>query len=214
MTPRIPLRTHRNRKTSCWRRGRRLFLAHPEALEERSLLTSLSIANSVVLDSPSGTTPMTFTVSLSAPSSQYVTVGYTTVGNGTAVAGVDYLSTGGTLTFTPGQTTQKIPVTVLGNPAVRPDVNFTVALSNPTFATIAQGVAVGTIVDGPQTLALASFAVSAPTTATAGMGFPVTITAQDRFGNTDSSYNGPVTLTSSDGQTISGLPASVTLSNG
>jgi Ca2+-binding RTX toxin-like protein len=69
----------------------------------------------------------------------------------------------------------------------------------------------GTIAVSP---AVASFAVSAPGTATAGTGFGITITAVDRFGNTVSGYNGPVTLTSSDGQPISGLPASLTLSNG
>ncbi len=47
-----------------------------------------------------------------------------------------------------------------------------------------------------------------------GAPFTVTITAEDRYGNTVSGYNGPVTLTSSDGQTILGLPASITLSNG
>src|SRR5262249_4739139 len=62
--------------------------------------------------------------------------------------------------------------------------------------------------------AVASFAVGAPSTATAGTGFAVTITAQDRFGNTVSGYNGPVNLASSGGQAISGLPASLTLSNG
>jgi hypothetical protein len=97
---------------------------------------------------------MDFTVSLSSPSNQPVTVHYTTVGNGTATPGwsigpgIDYLNHVGTLTFAPGQVTQTIPVTVVGNPAGRPDVNFTLALSNPTNATIARGVAVGTIVNG------------------------------------------------------------------
>src|SRR5271166_6918679 len=177
MATRILSRLHRNQKTSRSHRGRRSFRAHPEALEERSLLSSLSIANAAVLDSTSGTTPMTFTVSLSAPSSQPVTVGYTTVGNGTALAGVDYLSEGGTLTFAPGQTTQTIPVTVVGNPAVRPDVNFTLALSNPTFATIARGVAVGTIVDGHQTLSVGNAAVLDSTSGTTQMTFTVSLSA-------------------------------------
>ena len=177
MATRILSRLHRNHKTSCSDRGRRSFRPNPEALEQRSLLSSLSIANAAVLDGTSGTTPMTFNVSLSALSNQPVTVGYTTIGNGTAVAGVDYLSTGGTLTFAPGQTTQTIPVTVVGNPAVRPDVNFTLALSNPTFATIARGVAVGTIVDGHQTLSVGNAAVLDSSSGTTPMTFTVSLSA-------------------------------------
>jgi predicted outer membrane repeat protein len=62
--------------------------------------------------------------------------------------------------------------------------------------------------------AAASFTVSAPSTATAGVGFQVTITARDQNGNTVKGYNGPVTVTSSDGQTVFVSPAPVTLRNG
>jgi hypothetical protein len=48
----------------------------------------------------------------------------------------------------------------------------------------------------------ASFVVSAPSTATAGIGFPVTITAKDRFNNLCTNYSGAATLASSDGQTV------------
>ncbi len=61
---------------------------------------------------------------------------------------------------------------------------------------------------------VASFAVTVPTTATAGVGFAVTITAQDRFGNTVSDYNGFATLASSDGQTIYGLSGPINLMAG
>ncbi len=58
-----------------------------------------------------------------------------------------------------------------------------------------------------------SFAITAPATAVAGTGFPVTITAKDRHGNTVN-FSGPVTLTSSDGQPIAGSPATITMSQG
>src|SRR5207248_3048384 len=45
--------------------------------------------------------------------------------------------------------------------------------------------------------AVTSLTFSAPATATAGTGFPVTLTAKDAFGN---GYTGPVKLPSSDGQ--------------
>jgi hypothetical protein len=61
----------------------------------------------------SGTTPFTFTVNLSAAYDQAVTVNYA-AGDGTAVAGVDYLAASGTLTFAPGETTKTITIEVLG----------------------------------------------------------------------------------------------------
>ncbi len=59
---------------------------------------------------------------------------------------------------------------------------------------------------------LASFAISAPNTATAGTAFGVTLTAQDAFGNTITGFTGAVALLSSDGQPVS--PNAVMLTNG
>src|SRR5437667_377497 len=56
-----------------------------------------------VVEGDSGTTNAMLTVSLSAATAQTVTVNYATA-NGTATAGTDYVSTNGTLTFVPGQT--------------------------------------------------------------------------------------------------------------
>jgi chitinase len=76
-----------------------------------------------------------FTITLSAPSSQTVTVGYFT-SNQTAIAGTDYVSTTGTLTFAPGVTTQVVNVTVKGTGATTTK-QFLLNLQNPTNATIA-----------------------------------------------------------------------------
>ena len=54
----------------------------------------------------------------------------------------------------------------------------------------------------PTGFSAASLVVSAPTTATAGTGFTVTVTAEDAFGNTVTGFDGGVTLTSSDGQPV------------
>ena len=48
----------------------------------------------------------------------------------------------------------------------------------------------------------ANFLVSAPIMAEAGIGFSVTISAEDAFGNSVASFNSAVTLTSGDGQTV------------
>ena len=71
------------------------------------------------------------------------------------------------------------------------------ATDNNTSAVM--GTLTGT--SGPITLgaAVAShFVVTAPAAAVAGTGFPFTVTAEDRFGNTASAYSGRVTFTSSD----------------
>jgi hypothetical protein len=70
---------------------------------------------------------ITFTVSLAAPYDQVVTADFTTV-DGTALAGVDYLATSGTVTFNPGDTVQTITVQLLAlDPA---DKFFSIHFSN------------------------------------------------------------------------------------
>ncbi len=59
-------------------------------------------------------TTLSFWVTLSAPATEAVTVSYSTA-DGTAVAGVDYVATAGTITFAPGETSAVITVEVIGN---------------------------------------------------------------------------------------------------
>ena len=91
------------------------------------------------------TTSSVFTVTLSNPSDLTTTVHYATQ-NITAVAGVDYTATSGTLTFAPGQTTQTITVPILDSLVVSPDKEFVVVLSNPANADLGQAEGLGTIV--------------------------------------------------------------------
>jgi hypothetical protein len=60
--------------------------------------------------------------------------------------------------------------------------------------------------------AASKFAVSAPSTATAGTALSYTVTAQDQFNNTVTGYTGTVHFTSTDPQAV--LPANTTLTNG
>ncbi len=87
-----------------------------------------------------------FTVSLSSTSAAPVTVSYA-IANGTAVAGSDFVSASGTLTFAPGETTKTILVRTVDDSVGEPAETFTVNLSSPTGAAIADGQAVGTIRD-------------------------------------------------------------------
>ncbi|SIO34822.1 Aryl-phospho-beta-D-glucosidase BglC, GH1 family [Singulisphaera sp. GP187] len=81
------------------------------------------------------TVTATFVVTLSAPSTQTVTVAYSTA-NGTASSGTDYVATNGTLTFAPGQTQATVSVTILYDPTLTHDATFFVLLTNPTHSTL------------------------------------------------------------------------------
>jgi sugar lactone lactonase YvrE len=90
-----------------------------------------------------------FTVSLSAPFAEPVTVNYTTA-DGTALAGTNYTATSGTLTFAPSVTTQTIRVPILDSGGQTTALTFTVNLSSPQLATLAQSQATGTIAPSDQ----------------------------------------------------------------
>jgi DNA-binding beta-propeller fold protein YncE len=90
-----------------------------------------------------------FTVSLSAPFAEPVTVNYATA-DGTAVAGTNYTATGGTLNFAPGVTSETIDVPILDSGSQTTPLTFTLTLSNPQAATLAQSQATGTIAPSDQ----------------------------------------------------------------
>ena len=70
-----------------------------------------------------------FTVSLSPAASLEVSVSYATA-DGTAEAGSDYESASGTLTFSPGETTRTVSVTVNGDDEAEADETFTLTLAS------------------------------------------------------------------------------------
>ena len=90
-----------------------------------------------------------FTVRLSAASGVAATVSYRTV-DGTAAAGFDYVAAEGTLRFEPGETTHTVAVATLTDDRVEGAEAFTVELSDPSGATVADGTATGTITDDAQ----------------------------------------------------------------
>jgi len=106
---------------------------------------TISIGNVSQAEGNSGTTTFNFQVTLSAPMAQNVTVNYATA-NGTATAPSDYATAGGVVTFTSGQTSQTIPISVVGDTNVEPNETFTVNLSAPSAnATVSTGTGTGTI---------------------------------------------------------------------
>lgn len=111
-----------------------------------STMPTLSISDANVTEGNTGTVAATFTVTLSAASTQTITVAYVT-GDGTATVGSDFQSTGGTITFAPGETTKTITVPIIGDRLPEPNETFAVNLSAATNATIADGQGVGAIID-------------------------------------------------------------------
>jgi uncharacterized repeat protein (TIGR01451 family) len=105
---------------------------------------TISVNDVTVTEGNSGTTPATFTVSLSAASPQTITVAYAT-SDDSATQPSDYASASGTLTFTPGQTSKQVTVNVNGDTTVEPDEAFHLNLSSPTKATISDAIGIGTI---------------------------------------------------------------------
>ena len=104
---------------------------------------ALTIADA---EAAEGDGEITFTVTLGAASSLEVTVDWTTA-DGTATADADYVAADGRLTFAPGQTEATIAVAVFNDALDEGDETLTIALSDPTNATIADGTATGTIAD-------------------------------------------------------------------
>ncbi len=85
-----------------------------------------------------------FTVTLSAVSGRDVTVHWAT-SPGTATSGADYAAGNSTLTIPSGQATAQITVSTVNDTVAEGAETFTVSLSSPTNATLADGAGTGTI---------------------------------------------------------------------
>jgi len=118
--------------------------------EERTL----TINNVTITEGQSGQKQAKFTVTLSAKSSNVVTVDFSTfsgdidaglTGDDPAIGSSDYEDASGTLVFEPGQTTRTIIVDVFGDTEEELNEKFSVLLENATNATIIDDVGIGTI---------------------------------------------------------------------
>jgi hypothetical protein len=148
-------------------------------------LPSLSIGDATVVEEDAGTTGLSLTATLSAASTQAVTVGFasvplTAVQGASCGAGIDLATAQGGLLFNPGVTSQPLVVAVCGDVVDEPDETFDVVLSNPVGATIADGTGRGTITDDDAAAQLPSISINDVTVEertgpTTGMGFTVTL---------------------------------------
>jgi Calx-beta domain/Carboxypeptidase regulatory-like domain len=105
---------------------------------------TVSVNNAFVTEGNAGTTSLNFTASLSAASGFPVSVNYATA-DGTAVSGSDYAAASGTLTFAPGETNKTVSILVNGDLTPEADETFTLALTNPSNASLGVGTGTATI---------------------------------------------------------------------
>ncbi|MGI8810323.1 MAG: Calx-beta domain-containing protein [Acidimicrobiales bacterium] len=114
--------------------------------------TYLSINDAVVTEGNAGTVMANFTITRSGETSGSSTVKYATA-NGTALVGLDYTMVSLTsVTFLPGETTKAVSVPVNGDILDEANETFTVNLSAPVGAVIADTAGTATIVDDEGTV--------------------------------------------------------------
>lgn len=106
---------------------------------------TISVNDVRVLEGNTGGSNAVFTVTYSGANPATASVQYATA-NGTALAGVDYVSTSGTLNFSAG-TSLNVTVPLIGKTLKEANETFFLNLSSPVNATITDGQGVGIIVD-------------------------------------------------------------------
>jgi hypothetical protein len=111
----------------------------------------------------------TFTLTLDGPSQQVITVDFATV-DGTAVAGSDYTSVSGTLTFAPGETTHDVVVPILNDTTYEGLETFGLVLTDPSNVSIDTLQATATITSDDKAPATLTLAVKKTATAVKAAG--------------------------------------------
>ncbi len=136
----------------------------------------VSVGGASTTEGDSGTTTLSFPVTLDQASDRSVTVDYATVDQ-TASAPSDYVATSGTLTFAPGETSKTVSVTVNGDTTFEPDETFLVRLSNPVRSSLGTNDGVGTVTNNdPEPPKMTLTAMSPSSIGQGATAVPVTIT--------------------------------------
>ncbi len=104
----------------------------------------VSVSNTTISEGNSGTVEAAFSLMLSRPSSQDVTITYGT-SDLSAVAASDYTAATGSVTFAPGIETRMAKVAVIGDTLNEPAERFNLDVQSTTNSDLGDGAAVGTI---------------------------------------------------------------------
>ncbi len=107
--------------------------------------------NDVTVDESAGTAM--FLVTLDAPAVNPVNVNFATA-NDSATAGSDYVAKSGPLTFSAGQTTKSVVVSIIDDVVPEPTEKFELRLSGATGGVIVDGTGVGTITDTDRSISV------------------------------------------------------------
>jgi choice-of-anchor B domain-containing protein len=135
-------------------------------------LPALSISDAVAVEGDGPGATASFTVSLSLASGQTVSAMLTTI-PGTAGAG-DYSPANVAVNLSPGETSKVVAIAITGDERDESDEFFTVELSSPSHATLADDDATGTIQDDDTLLVSAIEPSSGP----ASSGLEVTLSGE------------------------------------
>jgi hypothetical protein len=106
---------------------------------------TLSAGDCQVVEGNGGTAACDFEISLSGPATQMVFLDYATSDGSATVADGDYVAAAGNVSFSPGDTSETVTVTVNGDVAPEAFETFSLDLSNAFNATILDGQGTGTI---------------------------------------------------------------------
>ncbi len=115
-------------------------------IKDNDPLPVIDMDDADLAEGTSGTSAAELSAELTPASGKRVSFAYATA-NGSANAGQDYTAANGTIIFDSGETTQTIPITLIGDYDDEPDETFAISLSNPRNATLAISEATATILD-------------------------------------------------------------------
>jgi urease beta subunit len=152
-----------------------------DAVPTKPPATVVLVGDASAVEGNSGTTPVVFTVQLSAASTDPVLVYYRTA-SGSAIDGVDFNGGIGAVRFAPGETVKTVTVNALGDDLAESDEQFTLELQGASNASISptRTSATGTIVNDDNTtpgLQVGNTSVVEGNNGTASMVFTLVLTA-------------------------------------
>jgi large repetitive protein len=110
-------------------------------------LPTLNVNNVSRIEGQSGVTFLVFTVTLSAPAPEAVTVQYATADGTAKTSDGDYVAAAGTLTFAAGETTKTFTVQIKGDKKKEAKEAFFVKLRSPLNAALGTAQGTGTILN-------------------------------------------------------------------
>jgi hypothetical protein len=140
---------------------------------------TVNVAGASRPEGDSGSGPVNFKLTLSAPTETTITVHYATTNASanSASAGTDYSPVSGTATFLPGETAKPVPVTVFGDVIDEDNERIALNLSAPTNATLGTASALSIIVDDdpPPTLSVNDVSTTEGNTGAHSVQFVITL---------------------------------------